>query len=380
MEGHEHPLLRQLFDTMPDIMYVLSTDGCILDANPQCCRVFRQLREKLTGNKITAYIEREQVATAERVLRVIVEKRMVQRSTRTFHPTGAEPQIFEVVESPLVKDGKVWAIGGIGREITQEAVLERKLWDSVENRQWAVDFALRTALGLVKGYIYTLCKGGVTDEDRRARYGQVIEEEIDHISKIIEDMLDIRRMESGEFEINGEVVDVKECVEHVMLLCEEETRRREIQINATYSPSMNPIYLPRDAMVRIIYNLLTNAIHYTLHEGKVIIDVTDHESYVELHVKDYGVGIPDEDIPYIFEKYYRGKGGSTGQAQGTGLGLSVTRLLVEALGGKIWVCSRVGAGTDFGVVIPRQPFDFNISGETELWSLSSLKHDEVSCA
>lgn len=369
---------RHVMETTPDLVYILSADGAILEANPQLCRLLRVPREKLTGTKIIAHLDRDHVAMTERVLNEIVERRVPQRSTRQYQIPGSDPQMFEVMESPLVRDGKVYAIAGIGREITQEAVLERKLWDMDESHQWTVDFALRTALGLVKGYIYTLCQGGMTDEERRTRYTRIIEEEIDHISKIVEDMLDIRRIENGDYSLAGDVVDVGDCIAHVLLRCEDEAQRREIQLVSDSARNMNPIYVPREALVRILYNLVLNAIHFTLHEGKVLVEARDHENYVEIHVKDNGVGIPDDEIPFIFEKYYRGKSSAALPTQGTGLGLAVTRILTEALGGKIWAGSRVGAGSDFGVVIPRQPFDFTDNGETELWKRSSVSADATS--
>jgi signal transduction histidine kinase len=85
-------------------------------------------------------------------------------------------------------------------------------------------------------------------------------------------------------------------------------------------------------------------------------------------------------MPYIFEKYFRGKSNSASPTQGTGLGLAVTRTLVEALGGKVWASSRVGEGTDFGVVIPRQPFGCSESCEPELWKLSSVTSDSATIA
>jgi two-component system sensor histidine kinase ResE len=370
-------LYRQIVETTPDIVYVLSPDGVIVEANPQLCHLLRQPREKLLGVKITTHLERDYEALAERVLAEIVERRLPQRSTRTYRVSGSEPQTYEVMESPLLRDGRVWAIVGIGREITQEVVLERKLWDNRESRQWSVDFALRTALGLVKGYIYTLCQGGVADEERRSRYERVIEDEIDHMSKIIEDMLDIRRLEGSDLSLSGEVVQVGECIAHVMLQFADEAQRRDIELAVDVSRTMNPICLPREALLRVLHNLVQNAIHYTLHHGRVLVEARDHESYVEIHVRDNGVGIPDDEIPFIFEKYYCGKNSSMSPAQGSGLGLAVCRTLVEAMGGKIWVSSRVGAGSDFGVVIPRQPFGVNEPGESELWKLSSASSDSA---
>jgi len=97
-------LLRQVVETTPDIVYVLNPDGVIVEANPQLCRLLRQPREKLLGVKITTHLERDYVPLAERVLMEIVERRAPQRSTRTYRVAGAEPQTYEVMESPLLRE------------------------------------------------------------------------------------------------------------------------------------------------------------------------------------------------------------------------------------------------------------------------------------
>jgi PAS domain S-box-containing protein len=131
---------KQLMETSPDIVYVLSPEGVIADANPALCRLLRRPREKLLGDNISAHLDRDGAAMTERVLKEMTQRRLPQRSTRSFQVTGADSQSYEVMEFPLLRDGKVWGIGGIGREITQEIVLESKLWDTRESRQWTVDF------------------------------------------------------------------------------------------------------------------------------------------------------------------------------------------------------------------------------------------------
>ncbi|RPH95066.1 PAS domain-containing sensor histidine kinase [candidate division KSB1 bacterium] len=372
-------LWRIIMETTPDIVYVLNPEGVIVEANPQLCRILRQPREKIVGTRITGNLERDQISVAERVLKNVVDKRIAQRSTRTYQLPGMEALTFEVMESPLVREGKVWAIAGIGRDITQEVLLERKLWDTEESHHWAVDFAFRTTLGLVKGYIYTLCRNAGMDEERRSRYARVIEEEMEHLSKIVEDVLDIRRMENGEIEHSGEIVKVADCVRRALLECEGEAQRRDIEFNVNCPDQMHPLWAPREALQRVLVNLIQNAIHHTLHEGKVWIDVRDHEEYVEIHVKDNGVGIPDDEISCIFDKYYRGKSSVASPVPGTGLGLAIARTLVNAMGGKIWVCSREGAGTDFGVVLPRRPMDISEKGETDLWKLDAIHSNPATC-
>jgi PAS domain S-box-containing protein len=368
----EQDVWQIVIETIPDIAYLLDPYGVYLDVNPHLCKVLRLTREKLIGSRMAAHLERDHVALAERVIKNIVERRTTERSTRTYPLAGGDSSTFEVLETPLVQDGKVWAIAGIGRDVTQEIVLERKLWDTSESRQTAVDFALRTSLGLVKGYVYTLGQSHGMDEERRSRYVHIIEEEIDHLAKIIEDLLDVRRLENGDYAVEEEIVDLSECLSYVLRQCEEEAERREIKLTVHAPEKINPLYAPREAVMRILFNLVQNAIHHTLHAGAVDIEAQDHEAYVEIAVRDNGVGIPENELPYVFDKYYRAKSSTVSPIQGTGLGLTITRTLVEAMGGRVWVTSKVGAGSEFRVVLPRKPVSTNDVSETEFWKLSSV--------
>jgi len=91
-----------------------------------------------------------------------------------------------------------------------------------------------------------------------------------------------------------------------------------------------------------------------MHSGKIEVIVRDSDDYVDISVRDNGIGIPEKDLPYVFEKYYRGSGTSDAAAQGAGLGLAVTKILVSALGGKIWATSKPGELTEFRFVLPRR--------------------------
>jgi PAS domain S-box-containing protein len=369
---------QQVINLTHDIAYIVSPEGLYLDVNPQLCRVFRQPREKVVGTRYSTHLDRDNAVMAERILREIVARRAPERSTRTFQLPGVDPQTYEVMESPLIREGKVWAVAGIGREISQEIVLERKLWDTVENRHAAVDFALRTSLGLVKGYVYTLGQNHAMDESRRTRYVTIIEDEIDHLAKIIEDMLDVRRMESGDYEIERDIVDLSESIHIAVQQCAEDADRREIQVKETIPDNLNPLYVAREALTRIMLNLVQNAIQHTLHSGAVDVTVEDHEAYVEVMVRDNGVGIPENELPFVFDKYYRGKSSAASPVQGTGLGLAITRTLVEALGGRIWVSSQIGSGTEFRVVLPRRPISSGEVSETEFWKASSAETETPS--
>lgn len=344
-------------ETCADIAYVISPNGEFLDVNPRLSTLFQLPRETVIGTSLFEYLDRDNAATSKRVLADIFRTRLPERSTRIIRFSDGRQIVFEVMEHPLVQGGDVWAIAGIGRDITQEAVLEHKLWDTSESRRAAVDFALRTSLGLIKGYVYTLRRFSDLSETQHARYTQIIEEEVDHLARIVENILDVRRLENATLETEPDVVHLQGVIESAVAQCSDEAARRSVDISVSVPNDMQPMYLPRDAVERVLVNLIQNGVHHTLHEGKIELIAEDHETYVDFTVRDGGVGIPDSEISNIFDKFYRGAGSAATGTQGAGMGLSIVRLLVEAMGGKITVQSRVGKGSEFRVTLPRRPVD-----------------------
>ncbi len=209
----------------------------------------------------------------------------------------------------------------------------------------------------MKGYIYTLGQSETLTDDRRIRYTRIIEEEIDHLAKIVEDILDFRRLEAGSYEFNQEVVQLGDCLRMVVQQFQEEAHRREIELIVRMPEKLDPLYLFPEAVNRVLTNLVQNAIHHTLHSGRIEIEVEDNDMYVDLLVRDNGVGIPEDELPYIFEKYYKGKGDESQAAQGIGMGLAITKTLVSAMGGKIWARSAIGTGSEFRVMLPRRLYN-----------------------
>jgi two-component system phosphate regulon sensor histidine kinase PhoR len=338
-----------------DAMYILDRSGNFLDVNQRLCAGFRLPREKIIGTSVTVGLEKEHVALANRVLREIIEKRRSFRSTRCYAFAGCDPQTFETIETPLIRDGDVWAIAGIARDISEEVTLERKLWDTIEDKQSALDFSLRTSLGLVKGYIYTLGETDMIDAEQWYRYIQIIEEEIDHLTYLIEDVLDFRRMEDKQSNPTSDVVDLRECVEMTLSQFREEAARREMELATRIPERIDPLFISRDAVNRVLLNLVLSAMHRTMHSGRIEVEIEDHEEYVDITVCDNGVPIEETELPYVFEKFYRGKDGS-GTDQSAGLGLAITRMLVTAMGGKIWADKKSEQGNAFHVMLPRRLF------------------------
>lgn len=355
----------ELVETAKDITYILRPDGTYLEVNPRLCDLLRQTRNKLIGTRMTLGVEHDQISTVERVLSGIVEKRKTERSTRVFRGSNGRKHTFEVIETPLLKNGEVWAIAGIGRDITQEEILERKLWDTAEEKQSALDFALRTSLGLVKGYIYTLDQGDAMSAEQMQNYVRIVQEEVEQLSVLVDDLLDYRRAEAGKYDLSADVVDLCECIDLAVEPFRKEMERREIKFSLEKPETLDPLYVSREVVIRVLYNLIQSAISRTLHSGVISIVVQDLEDYVDITMTDDGRPIPEDELPYIFDKYSRVRkdGGIDGQR--TGIGLAVSRLLVKAVGGSIRAESREKAGSVFRLMLPRRPIPVEENVETQ---------------
>jgi PAS domain S-box-containing protein len=337
-----------------DIMYILAPDGKVIDCNLSFISMLKLERKDVLGKHLTELTSANDEKLCKRVLRSITEQRRTERTTRSFKARSGQAQVFEVIETPIIRNGDVVMISGAGRDITQEIILEQKLWDSEEDRKSTLEFALRTSLGLVKGYVYTLDAGDSLGVEQRRRYMHIVLDEIDNLSKIVDDLLDYRRLEENSLAMDDELTSLNECVEMILKQFAAEAERREIELKTTIADNLSPIHLPPDALMRILMNLVQNSIHHTLHSGKIEIVVNDSDDYVDISVRDNGIGIPEKDLPYIFEKFYRGTGSTDAAVQGAGLGLAVVKILVSALGGKIWASSKPGELTEFRFVLPRR--------------------------
>jgi PAS domain S-box-containing protein len=344
----------EILDRTHDAIYLLSPGGVVLDVNTQFCRMLKQPREALIGTLLTNWMDRESRQFADRTLKQLLKSGNPLRSTRVYQTVDKERVTTEALETPHLMDNAVTHISGIARDISHEVTLERKMWDTAEAHEHSVEFALRTSLGLVKGYIYTLGQATELDTERRRRYVRVIEDEVDQLAKLIEDLLDVRKLDTADIELRGEVVDVQACSSSALSQCESEAERRDVQLITRVPETISPLFGSTAAVTRIIYNLLQNAVQNTMSGGRVELTIEDAEDWLEVRVRDTGVGIPEKELPHIFDRFYRGAA-AVASSSGIGLGLAIAKTFVTAMGGQIQAKSLPGKGTQMTVVLPRRP-------------------------
>jgi len=241
-------------------------------------------------------------------------------------------------------------------DITRLKQLEKIRQDFVAN----VSHELRTPLTTIKGYAETLLEGALK-EDQAFQFVQVIKRHTDRLTKIVEDLLMLSRIETREFQLKWEDVSVRDFIDDIIDFVRDPAERKKISLSRNEVPSSLIVKGDRSYLEQILINLLDNAIKYTPEKGKVMVSAVERDSKdIQFSVEDNGIGIPKEDLSRIFERFYRVDKGRSKELGGTGLGLSIVKHLVQAHGGKVWVESQMGKGSTFYFTLPKQGGKINL--------------------
>ncbi len=236
-------------------------------------------------------------------------------------------------------------------DITRLKDLERIRQDFVAN----VSHELRTPLTTIKGYTETLLEGA-WKEEVAFQFLQVIQRHTDRLTKIVEDLLTLSKIESNGIELKREQISVLEWIEDTMDFVKERAEKKRISISRNDLPPSLAVEGDRDFLEQVLMNLLDNAIKYTPEGGRVEISAIEKNSReILFSIRDDGIGIPGEDLSRIFERFYRVDKGRSQEMGGTGLGLSIVKHIVQAHHGRVWAESQLGKGSTFNFTLPKAP-------------------------
>lgn len=268
-------------------------------------------------------------------------------ATLRFKFSADTPRTFELQATPLATPSGRGAVA-IFHDITDLERLEQIRKDFVAN----VSHELRTPLAGIIGYADTLLDGALDDSANRRKFIEIIRANAVRLGSIAADLLVLSDLESGVDLHEQEITAVKGVVEAVLLTVESEARARDVSL---VRGSIEDVYISgsRLRLEQVLLNLLANAIKFNKAGGEVQVGVTSRPGgRVAITVADTGVGIPSQDLPRIFERFYRVDKARSRQVGGTGLGLSIVKHVVERMEGTVGVESQLGKGSTFTVLIP----------------------------
>jgi PAS domain S-box-containing protein len=243
------------------------------------------------------------------------------------------------------------------RDITKEKAEEKEQAEFIST----ASHEMRTPVTAIEGYLGLALNPQTATIDEKARaFITKAHESTQHLGRLFKDLLDVSRADDKRLNSKPKVTNIMTLVEDIVVGLKTKAAEKKLDLIFLPKPDDSgrfvvPVYyvnLDPDFITEIVGNLIENAIKYTL-EGKVTVDVKASDDNVKISVEDTGIGVSEEDIPHLFQKFYRVNNAETNQIGGTGLGLYLSRKLVESLGGQIWIESTYHKGSIFHVQLPR---------------------------
>jgi len=262
----------------------------------------------------------------------------------------AGSQRFDVAHRPELVEGQVCGVVAVLHDITREKQIQQMKNDFVSH----VSHELKTPLASITAYSEMLAEGEANDEQTIKEFCSVIQSQAKRLNRLIEDILNISRIESGLIKVEKKPASLTILIEEQLQMMKSYAEEKNIEIIRQKPIVFDQVNADRDMISQVIVNLLSNAVKYTPAGGKVKIEteVDETENLVRVSVTDTGMGIPEDEIEHVFDKFYRVSTNKK-QAKGTGLGLNLVKQIVENVhDGRVFVTSKVGVGSTFGFELP----------------------------
>ena len=354
--GVKAGLLEAVVKEMQIGVLVMDAGKKLLYANPFFEKTF-SVEGKPEGENLSDVIKDKAVIE-------VIEKMLSSKGKQPQEVTiqGKGSQILEarlvpflISESipphpPLAKGGRgdlQKVLIGFFHDVTEEKRVEAIKRDFVAN----VSHELRTPLSSIKGYAETLLDGALDDKKTLKNFLTIIDRHANRMTALIEDLLTLSMLESHQMPMSFESLDIKGLINSVIQGFEKQAKDKDIEIVMDIGKEIPKIMADKDRLEQVIVNLVDNAIKYT-NNGTVMIYARKNGNMFQIDVEDTGIGIPEKDIPRIFERFYRVDKGRSRELGGTGLCLAIVKHIIQGHNGKIWVKSELGKGSTFSFSLP----------------------------
>ena len=262
--------------------------------------------------------------------------------------TGTLRQHFFAVTVASVRAAETSGAVIVLHDITGLRRLERVRRDFVAN----VSHEFKTPLTAIQGFAETLLAGALDDPQNRIRFLEIILEHSRRLARLTEDLLKLSKMDADRLELEIRRLSVSQFVESCIETAQRPAKEKDLNLSVKLPERLPDIAADRPRLTEVLQNLLDNAIQYTPSGGQIRVSAAANGNEVTFTVSDTGIGIPRSDQPRIFERFYRVDVARSREVGGTGLGLAIAKHLVEAQGGRIWVESEVGRGSQFHFTVP----------------------------
>ena len=342
--------LQEILNGLNDPVLAIDHYDEVMLANPSA--------ENLFDSPCEHGVERralEQLVRCEALIELLTDTRRrkapAQRTGEvTLRDVSGQPRAYQVTcrSLPNTEHAQTHGAVAILNDVSAQKAIQKRHAEFVA----AVSHEMKTPLAGIKAYVELLADGDAEDEQTREEFLEVINGQADRLQRLIDNMLNLARIEAGVVEVKKERLSLNEILEEAAGVVQPSAEQKQIELALRLSPLYLGVLADRDMLLQSAINLLSNAIKYTADKGQVILRSRELENGVEFAVEDTGVGLSAADCEKVFDKFYRVKKDRQ-MAAGTGLGLPLAKHIVtDVHGGELSVASQLGEGSTFCVSLP----------------------------
>jgi len=333
--------MQTIFSAMQDALLVVDSNRRVILTN----QTFQRLFDAPEISIATPLLEIVRDPTLDRLLTDAFRSRGPVRCELTLD--GSQIELHAVA----TKNGAGEVTGALVlfHDITELKKMDQVRRDFVAN----VSHELRTPLSILRGYIETLLDAPKTPREELTRILRVMERHSDRLELLVEDLLTLAQLESSNPDLQMGMIDLSSFLRELVRDWEKKLIRKHLNIVVDLPTELPPISADRTRMQEALYNLLDNAVKYSRERGEIRLSARQHDREIELAVSDDGIGIAKEDLPRIFERFYRAdKARSPDKVRGTGLGLAIVKHIAQLHDGRVEADSELEKGTTIRVILP----------------------------
>lgn len=328
--------LENILGNMTDAVIMVDGEGNMSLANRAAKNIF-----SIKGDKHKRLIEAVRDHEVDELLKLCLRTDKTQAAQ---YESGASKRYLRTIAIPIVHSGVLLLF----QDLTELRNLQTTRRELIGN----ISHEFRTPLAGIKAMVETLRDGAVDDKESARDFLTRIDSEVDRLTQLVAELTELARIETGKAELRKESVDLNQLVEEVIAQLSPQAERQQLSISKEFAANLPCVLADRNRVRQVITNLVHNAIKFTRPGGSITVTTKTLEGSIVVDIADTGIGILKEDLPHVFERFYKGDKARAGE--GTGMGLAIAKHVVEAHGGSIWVRSEEGKGSTFSFSLPLQ--------------------------
>jgi len=347
----EEQRTRAIIQHMADGLLLINHTGEIVRVNPALGVILNMHPSEIIGRNIH---EKHLPPRLAAICAPLTEKKRTGLLTREVELPGTPPTIVRTFATAVTDENKQ-PIGEVRvvHDVTQERELERMKDDFVS----VVSHELRTPLFSIQGFVRLMLEDEVPDPQTRREFLTIIERQANQLAEMVSNLLDVSKLASGTLSIEKKPVQLIDVINQTVLKLQGFARNEKVNLTSELPTSLPLIFGDAQRLEQVMTNLIGNAIKFTPAGGRVTVMAQRHDDHILIAIADTGIGIAPKDLKRIFTKFYQVEEHKTRTVQGSGLGLHISKRLIESHGGKIWAESELGKGSTFYIQLKVADFD-----------------------